>query len=130
MNYVKSELYYMSLIKSINIKINLDGLFKTHHWTKRIQWSDFRLTWSKKHINWTIYMITCYFSIWRKSIVYTGLSLADPGGVPGVGIPLFWPINAFKWGHIVGTPLPLSWVGTPLFKMAGSAPVCKWGAVQ
>ena len=32
-----------------------------------------------------------------------------------------WMINAFEWGHIVGTPF-LSWVGNPSFKMAGTAP--------
>ena len=36
-------------------------------------------------------------------------------GVPGVGPPFFWPINAFELGHIVGTPPPLSWVGNPPF---------------
>ena len=30
--------------------------------------------------------------------------------------PFLWTINAFEWGHIVGTPF-FSWVGTPLFKM-------------
>ena len=42
-------------------------------------------------------------------------------GGSGVGTPLFWPINAFEWGHIVGTPL-YPGLGTPLFKMAGSTP--------
>ena len=43
----------------------------------------------------------------------------------GVGTPsFFWPINAFEWGHIVGTPPSFyPGLGTPLFKMAGSAPV-------
>ena len=43
-------------------------------------------------------------------------AMADPGGggVPGFGPPFFWPINAFEWGNIAGTP-PLSWVWNPLF---------------
>lgn len=43
--------------------------------------------------------------------------MEDPGGwwCPGVGPPLiFWTINPFKWGHVVGIPLSL-------LKMAGSA---------
>ena len=50
-------------------------------------------------------------------------SLADPGGgFQGLEPPFFWPINAFEWGHIVGTPL-CPGLETPLFKMAGSAHV-------
>ena len=36
-------------------------------------------------------------------------------------VEFFWPINAFKWEHIVGTPPFYSGLGTPLFKMTGSA---------
>ena len=41
---------------------------------------------------------------------YNVFSLADPKGgegFQGFEPPLFWPLNAFKWGHIVGPPLPL-----------------------
>ena len=42
---------------------------------------------------------------------------ADPGGGRGVPIPsFFWKINAFEWGHVIGTPL-CPGLGTPLFKM-------------
>ena len=41
-------------------------------------------------------------------------SVVDPGGLQGM-------INAFEWGHVVGTPL-CPGLGNPLFKMSGSAP--------
>ena len=49
-------------------------------------------------------------------------AVADPGGgFRGLEPPFFQTINAFEWGHIVGTPLGPGF-GTPLFKKAGSAP--------
>ena len=36
------------------------------------------------------------------------------GGSGGWNPPFFWPINAFEWEHIAGTPL-YSGLGTPPF---------------
>ena len=38
------------------------------------------------------------------------------GGSGGWNPPFFWPINAFEWEHIVGTPplLFLKWLDPPL----------------
>ena len=43
--------------------------------------------------------------------IINGNALADQDGGPGVGSPFFWPINAFEWGHIVGSspPFVLGW---------------------
>ena len=48
-----------------------------------------------------------------KLLQFSGGSKRGEGG-PWVGTPLFWPINAFEWEHIVGNPL-YSGLGTPLF---------------
>lgn len=50
--------------------------------------------------------------LWMQWWIQNGVGVGVD--VPGVGIPLFWIINAFEWGHKVGTP--------PLLKMTGSAP--------
>ena len=46
------------------------------------------------------------------------------GRFRGLETPIFSDDQAFEWGHMVETPL-YPGLGTPLLKIAGSAPVLK-----
>ena len=66
-------------------------------------------------------MFCCNPKVTKKS--FSGGSRYTQRGDPWVLEPPFWTIIAFEWGHMVGTPF-CPGLGTNIFRMVGSAPVC------